>query len=917
MTVSPSSVRLDPARDLRLDDFSLQTLRDRYLTDDETSPQEAYARASAAFCGGDEALAQRLYDYSSKGWLSYATPLLSNGGTSRGLPISCFLAAAEDSREGIFSHWTEIGWLSSVGGGVGGYWGDLRSDGVKTSKGSKSTGMIPFIPPVDRIILAVSQGGTRRGSYAAYVDISHPEIEEFITIRKSTGGDANRKTLNLHNAINVTDEFMECLLAARPFNLVDPHTKTVVKTVDPRVLWKLIIETRMQMGEPYLHFVDTTNRGLPATQKAKGLRVRQSNLCFAPNTEVLTEDGYLPLGALEGQQAKVWNGETFSQVTIKRTSDLSELVRVWFEDGSYLDCTPDHKFYNPEGEAIHAIHLNAGQVMEPAFHPRIHNDKATEVEPDLAYVAGYATGRGIEDGGRLAIHVDASAPEEVRRRLFAHSIDAVADEDGKGWMLRFEPASIPSGHVPLTWRSEDATYWLAGLMDALGEWIEIEEDGARFLSFAHDNEDFVSTLRLLALQLGLCPRVRLTDTGNGFMLSENSVWSMTDEAIAGVGLEAQYDADSADNLWPVVADVHPLPYKVATYCFDEPLRHKAVFNGVLAGQCTEITLATGRDDQGKMRTAVCCLSSVNAETFNEWKDEPQFLEDVMTMLDNTLQVFIDSGQKGLENAIYSATQERSVGLGLLGFHAALQQRGIPFESDAARQFNIDIFRHIRRQADEASLKLGAERGEAPDMVGTGHRFAHRLAVAPNASTSILLGTSPSIEPTPANIFLHKTLSGSFPVRNRYLVKRLQELGKDTPEVWTSIKQAEGSIQHLDFLTDHDKRLFRTAMEIDQWWVVRHAADRQPFIDQAQSVNLFFGPGTTAPTLSRIHILAWEWGLKSLYYCRSKAKKRGENVNTKVERIQTTDAPAAPVETLDDVLAALNPVADSACIACEG
>ena len=777
--------------------------------------------------------------------------------------------------------------------------------------------MIPFIPPVDRIILAVSQGGTRRGSYAAYVDISHPEIEEFVTIRKPTGGDVNRKTLNLHNAINVTDEFMVCLREGRPFPLVDPHSKKVTKTVDPRLLWKLILETRMQTGEPYLHFVDTTNRALPASQKAKGLVVRQSNLCFAPNTEVLTETGYLPLGALEGTNVNVWNGFAFSGVTVKRTSDLSDMVRVWFEDGSFLDCTPDHKFYDADLNAIHAVHLNAGQVLAAANAPVIDNVNAAPVGADVAYAAGWASALGFEDSGRLGLHITNDLPEEARRRLFEQSVDAVADEDGKGWLLRFEPSILPSGHVPLAWSKVDGEMWLSGLLDALGEWVTLDDE-TRWVSFAHESPDFVKEVRLLALQMGLNPRIRLTDTGQGFMLPEAVVWalrSMERMVVAGEG--ARFDETYQVNPNAVVADVHPLPYKVATYCFDEPQRHMAVFNGVLAGQCTEITLATGRDDTGRMRTAVCCLSSVNAETFDEWKDDPLFIEDTMTMLDNTLQVFIDSGQAGLENAIYSATQERSVGLGLLGFHAALQKAGIPFESEAARQFNINIFRHIRRQADAASLKLGAERGEAPDMVGTGHRFAHRLAVAPNASTSILLGTSPSIEPTPANVFLHKTLSGSFTVRNRYLVKRLQELGMDTPEVWTKIKAAEGSVQTLEGLSDHDRLMFKTAMEIDQWWVVRHAADRQVFIDQAQSVNLFFKPGTKAPHLSRIHTLAWLWGLKSLYYCRSGAKKRAENVNSKVARMDTSEKTPTAAETLDDVLASLNPTADSACVACEG
>jgi ribonucleoside-diphosphate reductase alpha chain len=311
MAVEPSSVRINLTRDELFDDFTLQTLRDRYMVPGETSPQHAFARASAAFAD-DDAHAQRLYDYVSKGWFMFATPLLSNGGTARGLPISCFLSTAEDSREGIFDHWTETGWLSSVGGGVGGYWGGLRSNGEKTSHGSSSTGAIPFIATVDRLILAVSQGGTRRGSYAAYLDISHPEIEEFITFRKPSG-DENRKATNLHNAVCVTDEFMVAVRDDLPFDLRDPKSKNIIKTLQARELWHLLMETRKQTGEPYLFFVDTANRALPEPQKKKGLRVYQSNLCVAPDTPILTEAGYKPIGSLKGEEVDVWNGEAWSR----------------------------------------------------------------------------------------------------------------------------------------------------------------------------------------------------------------------------------------------------------------------------------------------------------------------------------------------------------------------------------------------------------------------------------------------------------------------------------------------------------------------------------------------------------------------------------------------------------------------------
>jgi ribonucleotide reductase alpha subunit len=404
----------------------------------ETSPQHAFARASAAFAD-DEAHAQRLYDYVSKGWFMFATPLLSNGGTDRGLPISCFLSTAEDSREGIFDHWTETGWLSSVGGGVGGYW-PLRSNGKKTSKGSSSTGMIPFIAVMDRLILSVSQGGTRRGSYAAYCDIDHPEIEEFITMRKPTGGDANRKGTNIHNAVNITDEFMRAVRDDADFHLRDPKTREVTKTLRARELWRLIIDTRMQTGEPYCHFIDTSNRGLPESQKKKGLRVNQSNLCVAPGTELLTDKGYRPIAALANQPANVWNGERFSPVTVEHTGENMEMVRVWFEDGSHLDCTPYHKFYDQKGVEYRAADLKAGTAPGAGRAPGDHRPHRRDLRPgdrlrgrlgDLHGVRGQEPPRRLR-GGRRRRHADQAAAHPLgglpgRRRGRLHPLRAPLD----------------------------------------------------------------------------------------------------------------------------------------------------------------------------------------------------------------------------------------------------------------------------------------------------------------------------------------------------------------------------------------------------------------------------------------------------------------------------------------------------------
>ena len=587
-----------------LNSFSKETITDRYLWEGETHAQQAFARAAifgATYKGHtDFNLGQRLYEYASNHWFSFSTPILSNGGTSRGLPISCFLNYVPDSRDGLSAHYDENIWLASGGGGIGGHWGDIRSNGVDTSNGSRSTGSIPFMHVVDSQMLAFNQGVTRRGSYAAYINISHPEVEEFINMRKTTGGDLNRKCLNLHNAINITNEFLNAVAEDDEWRLIDPKTNTAVKIVQARDLWFQIIQTRMETGEPYLINIDNCNAALPEEQKKLGLTIKQSNLC------------------------------------------------------------------------------------------------------------------------------------------------------------------------------------------------------------------------------------------------------------------------------------------------------------------SEITLPTDEN-----RTAVCCLSSVNLEYFNEWSKEDNFISDLITMLDNVLENFIDlvGDKPGYSKAAYSAMRERSIGLGAMGFHSYLQKNNIPFESMYAASFNNKAFSFIKDRADKATRQLGEERGEAPDMKGSGKRNAHLLAVAPNASSSIICGaTSPSIEPNRANVYTHKTLSGSFKVRNKYLDDLLYELvptGKKREEIWKDIAANEGSVQHLDILSDEQKKIFKTAPEINQIWIIEHAYKRQEFVSQAQSVNLFFTlPKSTEPQevhdeyMQYVNDVHW-YGmnkLKSLYYFRTNAARNVENVNTKVPRIR-----------LDDV----------ECIACEG
>lgn len=591
-------IKVDYSRDALFDELGIKRLKESYMREDETSPQERFAFVSNAF-GSNPEHAQRLYEYSSKHWLSYSTPILSFGRSSRGLPISCFLPYLDDSAEGLVNTLSEVNWLSMLGGGVG------IGIGIRSAD-DKSVGVMPHLRTYDSASLAYRQGRTRRGSYAAYLDISHPDTLIFLEMRKPTG-DPNMRALNLHHGINITDDFMQiierCMQdkdADDTWEFKDPHSGEVREKVSARELWQKILDTRMQTGEPYLHFIDTSNRAMPQFQKDLGLSIKQSNLC------------------------------------------------------------------------------------------------------------------------------------------------------------------------------------------------------------------------------------------------------------------------------------------------------------------SEIILPTDKE-----RTAVCCLSSVNLEYYDVWKNDKLFLRDISEMLDNVLQYFIDHAPDSISRAKYSASRERSIGVGALGFHAYLQCNSIPFESALAKSKNMQIFKHIRKELDDANIDLGKERGEAPDATGTGKRFSNMLAIAPNASSSIIMGnTSPSIEPFRANAYRQDTLSGSSLNKNKYLDKIIREKCDadsklDYNEIWSSIIANDGSVQHLDILDEWTKDVYKTSMEIDQRWIVEHAADRQSYIDQAQSVNLFFRPDVNIKYLHAVHFMAWKQGLKTLYYCRSEKIGKADKVAKKIER--------EVIKELD-----MKAIVDGdTCLACEG
>ena len=585
-------VTVDRSRDALLTDFGKDTLDDRYLLPGE-SYQDLFARVAAAYSDNAEH-AQRVYDYISRLWFMPATPVLSNGGTGRGLPISCYLNSVSDSLDGIVGTWNENVWLASRGGGIGTYWGNVRGIGEPVGLNGKTSGIIPFVRVMDSLTLAISQGSLRRGSAAVYLDVSHPEIEEFLEIRKPSG-DFNRKALNLHHGVLITDKFMEAVRDGDKFDLVSPKTGEKRAEVDARALFTKLVETRLATGEPYIIFIDEVNRTMPKHQRDLGLKVSTSNLC------------------------------------------------------------------------------------------------------------------------------------------------------------------------------------------------------------------------------------------------------------------------------------------------------------------SEITLPTGPDHLGNDRTAVCCLSSLNIETWDQWHDQPQFIEDCMRFLDNVLQDYIDRSEPAMARAAYAAMRERSVGLGVMGLHSFFQARGLPFESALAKSWNKKIFKHIRAQVDQASMNLAVERGPCPDAADMGvmERFSCKMAIAPTASISIICGgTSACVEPIPANVYTHKTLSGSFVVKNPYLEKLLISKAKNSDAVWNSMLEHGGSVQHLEFLTPDEKATYRTAFEIDQRWLIELSADRTPFIDQAQSLNLFIPADVEKWDLLMLHYRAWELGIKSLYYLRSMSVQRAGFAGGGVEADNTSEAPVIQVERRD-------------------
>lgn len=931
----------------------------------EKSPQDAFARAATAF-SSNEAHAQRLYDYASKLWFMFASPLLSNGGTDIGFPISCFLSFVPDSRQGLSDHYDECIWLSTMGGGIGGGWNAVRSNGISTSKGSESTGIIPFQKVVDSLMLGFQQGRQRRGKYSFNLDVSHPEIEEFIDLVNKKSGDESRRARHSFNCVSIPDKFMEAVRDNAQWKLIDPHTKQVRKEINAQELWAKILTSRMQEGTPYIHFIDRSNDKLPQAQKILGLQVNQTNLCVAPDTYILTSTGQHRIKDLANQSVEVWNGQHFSQTTVRKTGENLQLLDVTLSNGVVLQCTPQHRFYVVEG---YNAQRNGQTVMKEAQQlaqgmklikydlptPLEGCDSLNIVEP---YAAGFFSGDGCSYQGNSIIHFYGVKKNLIDTR-FSHLLKYRHVQPDLDRETVYLNRHFEKFQVPLNAQLPNKLQWFAGLCDSDG--CVARNQGNESLQVSSVRPEFLHQVRLMLQTVGVDSKVTLMHPervnempdGKGGLkaylcqpvhrLLINSIGAAKlkemgfNLLLSRLELLSDNVPDRDASRFVEVVSVE-MSCVSDTYCFTESGRGMGMFNGVLTGQCSEITLPTNED-----RTAVCCLSSVNLSKYDEWKDNPQFISDLVEMLDNVLTVFIEKAslEPSFKKAVRSAIRERSIGLGAMGWHDLLQQRGIPFASSMAISLTRSVFSYIQSVAKETTFRLAEERGAAPDyldakaelirqgvlendviyQIGLPVRNLHLLAIAPNATSSIICGNaSPGIEPRFSNSYTQRTQNGIFVYKNPFLEKLLASLGKNTEEVWKQIKDERGSVQGLDFLTEQQKKTFATAMEIPQYWIIEQAGHRQEFICQAQSLNLFLPPDIDKAELHALHYYAWLQGnVKTLYYARSKSLQTVEQLNAKIERqvrddYSGTDT-SGEVQTVGQVGYGVED--DEVCLACEG
>jgi ribonucleoside-diphosphate reductase alpha chain len=902
-------VVVDDSRDDYLTAFGKSTLKDRYLTEDE-SFQDRFANC-VRYYADDKDHAQRMYDYISNLWCIPSTPVLANGGTLKGNLISCFVNEVEDSLDGIQDVWEENVWLGSRGGGLGTYYSNVRSLGEIAGLNGKTSGAMSFIKVNDSLVSCISQGLNRRGAGAIYMDVSHPEIETFIEMRKTAGGDPNRKAPNLHHGVCISDAFMEAVENGDEWALISPKTGIEIERVDAQGLMAKILMTRVETGEPYLLFSDTIRRSTPEHHRRSGLHPKTSNLCVAPETRILTHNGYVRIEDVAGTEQEVWNGKQWSVAQVAKTGENQKLVEVHLSNGVVLSVTEYHKWKiqigygnwatNSKMVATHELQIG-DKLVKPNFAVV---EGGIEGDLDFAYRNGFYTADGTSQSNGTHERIYLYGEKRDLLPIFQemdHRRISEFENGGKRHAIYYNPGELlPKFTVPMDCDVSTKLAWFAGFLD--GDGTIARNGDTESIQCSSVNLEFLREVRLMLTTLGVDAKIGLMKEAGNYMLPDGKggdasyycqatyrlfLTAGDSQRLLQLGLRlnrlkiAMRDTQRDAGGFVTVIDIIDNGRFDDTYCFNEPLEHMGVFEGILTGNCCEITLPTGPDHHGIDRTALCCLFQLNLEMWDAWNKHPTFISDVARYMDNVLQDFIDNAGEKFVKSRYSASRERSIGIGTMGFHSFLQSKNISFESAMAKVWNLKFFSHIRGKLDDASVELAHERGACPDAAEHGimERFSYKMAQAPTASVSIICGTtSPGIDPITANIFTQKTLDGSFEVKNRHLVELLTKLGKNTKEVWNSINDNDGSVYHLDFLTDQEKDVYKTAFEINPRWLIDFAADRAPFICQAQSLNLWVEPDIHKRDLWKLHQLIWKSGIKTAYYLRSKSIQRADSTTS--------------------------------------
>ena len=850
-----------------------------YLLPNQTVEEKlnVICKYAASFYKDEVGLKERFLEIFERGWCSLSSPIWANFGEDRGLPISCFSSFVPDDLDKIYGTLHEVAMMTKLGGGTSGYFGKLRPLGTPIKGGGISSGLMSFTELFDTTTKVVSQSGVRRGAFAAYIDIDHPEIEEFLKVK-----DKGHSLQTINTAVSVSDEWMK-------------QMKDGDK--EKRELWAKILKSRREKGIPYIFFSDTANRNKPQIYKDTNSTIHSSNLCVSPNTKILTKEGYQIIGDLEGETLEVWNGEEWSEVTVQKTGENQKLLRVKTDSGYELDCTEYHKFYIQKGY-LRGTGKNKLEIIEKRANELKPGDKLIKFELPIiehgdkelkfAYENGFYSGDGCltEQGQRIYLYGDKknllSRFSSVETWIYQPNQDRIY---GHSKSLK-DKFFIPDSSYSIKSRLE----WLSGYLDADG--TVTNNNGSQSLQVACVEKEFLKEIQLMLQELGCDSKVSLARTEGEYLLPKNdgsgdlqtytcqevyrllingnSLYKLTTLGLKWHRLKWDMTKPNREcSHFIKIESVEELPDLSDTYCFNEPKKHLGMFNGILTGQCSEIFLPTS-----EMESFVCCLMSMNLSTYDEWKNTDAVRLAVM-ILDAVMSDFIKKTKNlpYMQRAHNFAVRHRALGLGVLGWHSLLQQKMIPFESFEAQQLNTSIFKYLKEKSYEASIELGEKYGYAPIFEGvettdTKRRNTTLMAIAPTTSSSSILGqVSPSIEPYASNYFVAGLAKGSFSRKNTELEKLLESKGKNSEDVWKNIIQNQGSVQQLDFLSENEKKVFKTFQEISPLAIIQQAAARQSFIDQGQSVNLKIPSSMGIKDINTIHMEAWELGLKSLYYQR--------------------------------------------------